>query len=76
MSGNVWEWCNDWCDSNYYSNSPKNKNNPKGPNSGSYRVLRGGSWGYGDNRCRVAVRSHTYPDVSNRYVGFRFSRAP
>ncbi|MBA4348368.1 MAG: hypothetical protein C0415_00040 [Thermodesulfovibrio sp.] len=42
MSGNVWEWVSDWFDVNYYKNSPKD--NPKGPSSGSYKALRGGSW--------------------------------
>lgn len=42
MSGNVWEWCSDWYGENYYANSPAN--NPKGPDAGSLRVLRGGSW--------------------------------
>ncbi|MDP3259083.1 MAG: formylglycine-generating enzyme family protein [Thermodesulfovibrionales bacterium] len=43
MSGNVFELVNDWYDSDYYKNSPKD--NPKGPSSGQSRVLRGGSWG-------------------------------
>jgi len=43
MSGNVWEWVNDWYGDKYYGESPKN--NPKGSNSGSDRVLRGGCWG-------------------------------
>ena len=42
MSGNVWEWCSDWNSSDYYSNS--SQNNPQGPSSGTYHVIRGGSW--------------------------------
>lgn len=46
MAGNVWEWCADWYDGNYYVNS--SKLNPMGPSSGSSRVLRGASWGNDD----------------------------
>ena len=42
MSGNVWEWVNDWYGRDYYSDSPYS--NPQGPPSGTYKVLRGGSW--------------------------------
>ncbi|MCB5286384.1 MAG: formylglycine-generating enzyme family protein [Candidatus Cloacimonetes bacterium] len=79
MSGNLHEWCWDWWDSSYYSSS--SSNNPTGPNSGSYRVLRGGFWNYDAVYCRVAYRNHYYPNGSNYpygsgyYIGFRLCRA-
>ena len=63
MSGNVWEWCSDW-KGNYSSSS---QTNPKGPVSGSLRILRGGSWYHYANYCRVSRRGCVNP--SDRYDG-------
>jgi formylglycine-generating enzyme required for sulfatase activity len=72
MAGNVWEWCNDWYSGTYYSSSPPN--NPTGPTSGSYRVLRGGGWCGGASYCCVAGRGgRGGPIAWYHYRGFRLS---
>ncbi len=72
MAGNVYEWCADWYGASYYQNSPEL--NPKGPDTGTYRVLRGGSWFNNTDYLRCANRDYSNPSVRNDDIGFRCVR--
>ncbi len=70
MLGNACEWCDDWHVNDYYKKSPKN--NPRGPEKGEYKVVRGDSFFSSDAPC--GSRGYTPPDARRCYIGFRCVR--
>jgi formylglycine-generating enzyme required for sulfatase activity len=72
MAGNVGEWVADWYGASYYETSPSR--NPSGPDSGSFRVLRGGSWSDLPKYLLTYGRFKLPPDTRNSYTGFRCAR--
>ena len=70
MTGNVWEWCNDW----HAAYTNEEAIDPKGPSSGGSRIIRGGSWDFGVGGGRLNNRNQGMPGERSGYIGFRLLR--
>ncbi|HOX37719.1 MAG TPA: formylglycine-generating enzyme family protein [Candidatus Brocadiia bacterium] len=68
MHGNLWEWCNDFYGVDYYAGSPKN--DPRGPENGEKKVLRGGCWNSNPDACRSAYRYNESPAYADACFGY------
>ncbi|HVL14467.1 MAG TPA: SUMF1/EgtB/PvdO family nonheme iron enzyme [Gemmata sp.] len=74
VHGNVGEWCWDWYAADYYEKSPRD--DPRGPDAGTTRVTRGGSWMVAEGSCRAASRLSLAPGERKDFTGFRVARSP
>ena len=72
MAGNVWEWCNDWFQRNYYDVSPSE--NPLGPETGDEKIIRGGAWNTSEIKLHCAFRDRYPPETKRFDIGFRIAK--
>jgi sulfatase modifying factor 1 len=73
MAGNVSEWVNDWFDRTYYEAAPAK--NPTGPETGKYKMVRGGAWSDGPRRVTVFFRNWVRPNQTTPNIGFRCAKS-
>jgi formylglycine-generating enzyme required for sulfatase activity len=71
MHGNVWEWCADYFEADYYARSPSD--DPSGPRSGTRRVVRGSCFAPGAWRARSATRGSSFPGIGKHTIGIRLA---